>query len=842
MTNALSGRYTSLAAAILLACDLTLGGADLMGAPPDRFGDPLPEGALALLGTTRFRQGLAVTSRALFSRDGKKIASAGTEHGVYLWDAVTGRLLRRLTDHTLENALAFSPDGKLLAAEHNMQPALFDAASGARLSFFHEGSAGEVGLASVAFGPDSRSVAIAHFQGGISVWDVDARSRCRMRYEKQRLDARCVAFAPRGKLLASAGKDGVVYLWDPATGNELGRLSGHERPVSTVAFSPNGRLLASSGEDHTVRLWEVAGRKVIRVLDDRALVWKQGQPGVAIPSVGIRARSTLAFSPDGKTLATGHGDGTVILWDVRKGEEVRRWHAHHFTPSSLDFSPDGRTLLSMAYWESVPRVWDVATGKEVLPLAGHDAPVDDLYFSADGKSLRSLGRDMVLLRWDLASGSAAVGFRHPRWALDGCKVSPRGDRLATWAHGQGDLQLRDTLTGKALHSLGKFPGRNRYGFRLPLVFSQDGRRLAFGSVEEHKVFIWDTATGRQLQRIKELEGEITCVAFSPDGGKIAVGSGRRSGALLALWDVAGGKQLAAFSPPALGDSLAFSPDGRVLACGMWFGPARLWDTEVRQELRPLRSAAHLVALAFSPDGKWLAGVGGVEEQEIHLWEVNTGLKVRSFQGHLGTVLSVAFAPDGRSLATGGSDSMILVWDFTGRREHGGRQTAKWTEAELEQQWRDLASRDGPKAVQALWDLADSPEQTVPLLRQRIKPAQPLDPERVQQWIRDLDSDDFQARTVATRKLEAMVDVAEPALWKALEESPGLEARRRIEQVLHKLEALASPERLRALRAIQVLEYAGTSEARQLLRDLAHGAAGVRLTREATAALERMPHG
>jgi hypothetical protein len=150
----------------------------------------------------------------------------------------------------------------------------------------------------------------------------------------------------------------------------------------------------------------------------------------------------------------------------------------------------------------------------------------------------------------------------------------------------------------------------------------------------------------------------------------------------------------------------------------------------------------------------------------------------------------------------------------------------------------LASTDGKRAVQALWDLVADPEQAVPLLRQRIKPAPAADAKHVEQLIRDLDSEDFETRTKATEELEKFVESAEPVLRKKLAEKPSLEVRQRIKQILSKLEP-SSPERLRELRAIQVLEYADTAEAKECLRTWVKDTAYVRLTREAEAALERL---
>jgi WD40 repeat protein len=348
-------------------------------------------------------------------------------------------------------------------------------------------------------------------------------------------------------------------------------------------------------------------------------------------------------------------------------------------------------------------------------------------------------------------------------------------------------------------------------------------------------------TGRQRQALKGLEGQIYYVQFSADGKRLAAAAmGKGIVSMIGMWDVSSGERLGELIRAERVHSLTFSPDGKTLTSGSSRGGPRLWDATTGHELRRFAGPA-FAGLAFSPDGKWLAGAGADEDQDedqkVHVWEVNTGLEVRAFHGHVGLVLSVAFAPDGRTLASGGFDSTVLLWDFTGRMRNGRLQTANWTQQRLEQRWKDLASRDGKRALQAVWDLAASPEQAVPMLRQRIEPAQLADAKRVERLIRDLDSEVFETRTKATEELEKIIDRAEPALRKKLAEKPSLEMRRRIEEVLVKLEP--SGERLRALRAIQVLEYIGTAEAREHLRVLTKGVAEAQLTCEAKAALLRL---
>ena len=805
----------------------------------DRYGDPLPEGALARLGTIRFRQGFS-TLRVAFSPDGKTIACAGLDRGVCLWDAATGKELRQFGQEPRGVSVAFSPDGKVLACcafgvHGDTRSALYETATGRAIVDLPRN------VRSVAYAPDGKLLAAVVDPGNaIHLFDADTGEKQKKEAAFGRKEINRLAWSPDSKKLAWAGQKGFVHLWDADKGEEIAQWQGHATTISTVAFAPDGKTLATGGtggSDQTIRLWDVATHKEKRILDGKH-----------------QQVRTVVFSRDGRMLASGHRGGTIALWDTATGIEIRSWQTRPFVSvTSLDFAPDGKTLVSAGTFQCGPRLWDVATGTEVRPFAGHIAPVERVVFSPDGKRLLSQGTDKMIWDWNPGNGWGKACFQTfsavSIQSGDYYTLSPRGDVVASYTHEDSTLRLWGAASAKEGRTLIKISGRKSSSDIYALEFSPDGRLLAFsgmlgflGARGNHPLVVWDAATGTPRQQIKGIDGEITSLAFSPNGKKIAVASSPTVGekGTISLRNMAGGEELVKFSSMGPMNNLAFSPDGKMLASASWaWGEdvARLWDAESGRELRPLAGAPRLYTLAFSPDGKWLAGAGMDPDPKIYIWEVNTGLKARTFRGHIaGGVWSVAFAPDGRSLASGGKNSTILLWDFTGRMKDGRLQAVKWTPRELEQRWKDLASMDGARAVQALWDLVANPEQAVPLLRDRVKPSA-VDAQRIERLIRDLDSNDFQTRSKATEELEKIVDGAEPVLRKKLAENLSLEMRQRIMRVLSKLEP--SGEHLRALRSVQVLEYAGTAEAREHLRALAKGIPNARLTREATAALERL---
>jgi hypothetical protein len=313
-----------------------------------------------------------------------------------------------------------------------------------------------------------------------------------------------------------------------------------------------------------------------------------------------------------------------------------------------------------------------------------------------------------------------------------------------------------------------------------------------------------------------------------------------------LWDVTTRKEVRRFEPPQ-GDfgifTLAFSPDGKVLASGCRNGPVRLWEVATGKQRLAIRDSRADGALAFSPNGAALATSTPHHATTIEFWDARSGQHRGSLRGHQGGAYSVAFATDGRRMASASQDTTVLLWDVIAlvRRGSAPLPSVVLSKEQLCDRWAALADADAAKADEAMRALAASPAQAVPWLRQRVRPVKTvIDRRKLARLIADLGSEEFTVRDEATRELEKLGELAEAALRAALAARPELEPRRRMERLLEKRNGqVLSLEALRTLRALEVLEHAGTAEAKTLLAELAKGAPEARLTREARAALERL---
>jgi WD40 repeat protein len=787
----------------------------------DRYGDPLPKGAVARLGTVRFCQPLPWS--LAFSPDGKILASGGYDNRIRLWDPETGKEVRILEGHkSYVNCIAFSADGKWLASgSQDNDLRLWEVDTGKERRRFQGHTAP---IERMALSPDGKVLASSCLGGTLRLWDTDTGKETRSLPIDGGYRVRAMTFTPDSKRLAFINRtDKGIQLVNVADGKVVQTFPGHKGGVNGLAFSGDGATLFSCGDDHTIRAWDVATGKELR---------RYGDAKTEVTG--------LALAPDGKTLTfSTHPDGMAHVWDLAADRNlVPPWKANL---SSIAYSPDSKKV---ALGRDTIAIHEVATGKRLNPTTESESPVQQVEYAADGKLLAVWRQDQTIELWDTTKWRKAATLKAKVGRFTSMVFSPGGKYLTT-AEGdfnQGILCHWDPRTGKRLQ---EFPQGK--GWLESLSYAADGETLAGIQMSQGTVFIrWDPATGKERGRITD-PGRGRNPQLSPDGALLACGTSANA---VVLWDTRTGKLLRAFGKtlPGARELLIFSPSGRTLATqggeGADDGIAGqrdvvLWETATGLErLHIAMNAGPVSQVAFAPDGRLLASVGRTET--IHLWDAWTGEEVGRLTGHRGWMNSISFAPDGKSLASGGADHTVLIWDVSGFRPAAQTGAKKLGREELARCWDDLAGTDAARAYRAMAQLARRPDQAEEMLKDKLSAGPRVNAEQLARLIAALDNDDFETRENASKELANLGRLAEAALRKALDGTPSAEAKRRIQDLLSKLDGKADdPEERRLLRVIEVLERLGTPEALRLLDKLAKEATDASAAREAKASMERL---
>jgi WD40 repeat protein len=852
--------------------------------PPaaDALGDPLPDGTVARLGTTRLRHGNSIFFAA-YTHDGKALLTAGMDRAIRLWDLSTGKELCRFDcgkvaragqDHPRSYAAALSPDGKVVAASRDGTLSLWDTATEKLLHEVATGQPGDYGD-HLAFAPNGKAVlTVSRKDQSALVWDVASGKNTKRLAEPSPSDspfAVAVAVSPDWKYLASVHRkpdsdSDTVKIKDLTADRELPeiKVEAGRGNYNTLTFSADSKVLAWQGVKEEIVLWDVGAHKERRSLD-----------------AGASLISAIALSGDGKFVAFSHHYDMVEVWDTGTGKQVvsagkpihRGWAADRMGSwiarqsfAALAFSPDAGELVASFGGPSILRL-DATSAKPAAETGGHADAALLLGLSGDGKAVVTYGRREPLRSWDLATGREVRQVAIPENA-DCAACSADGQRLAAAFVEDRPGGFMRTVTvydaaGKALRQFD--PGQ---GGVASLAFSPDGRILAVRKWDppslngSQDASLWDTTTGKQLVALAEAQGVALRqegeawglmtldLAFSPDGRAVFGAGGKRqlicwdSRTGEAVWTVDLGRRQAAgqFALSADGHALAtLNTDGTVTLYEAATGEqrARLGEPDEKREGKRLDKP---IALAFSADGHYLATAK--DSPVIRLWDLIAGQEVGHLKGHQGNVGSLLFTSDGTRLLSGSLDTTALTWDLSQALKGKAVPAGKLEAAALDGLWADLAGKDATKAFAALRKLAGSPAQAVALVKERLKPVAPADPKDLAALIAGLESEEFAVRQKAEARLEALGELAEPHMRKALDGGPAPALRQRLERLLQRLSGQAPPASLvRDLRAVELLELAATGlagpRARGVLDELARGAAGARLTREAKAAAQRL---
>ncbi|HBI43128.1 MAG TPA: hypothetical protein DDY78_09780 [Planctomycetales bacterium] len=755
----------------------------------DIYGDPLPDGATARLGTVRF-SGTGQLDDVNFSPDGKVLAAAN-DGVLSLWDARTGKEIRRFGERQgsgcFQKGFAFSSDGKLLAEAGSLYVNIWDVKAGKLLVSLK----GEYRSCSMAFSPDGKTLAASgqrsvQIKGlftnvnNAALWEVATGKELHDLGEADSL----VAYSPTGDVVASC-RGASISLWNPVTGKRLLKIDTGQKNLFAMTFAPDGKILAAVGTDRKIVFWDPETGNKIRSLtghDD--------------------AVTFLRFSSDGRTLTSRSGSATV-LWDAKSGEQIRTVKL----PASrgeraADLSPDGKTFATTIGPHA--RLWDVTTGKE--KPTGPVAACSAIVFSPDGGTLFTGGyaytgaHRFAMQTWETASGKLLREWDAELTVME-MALSPDGKSLASagWSmkNYKAGVRIWDAATGRSLaHTEEAFSDVKQ------LTWARDGKTVSLHN--DDGLFIIDAEAGKMSRPAGQT------ISARKDTDKMSHAVGQRNGR----------REEAGFAVELTNDSR----------------PLRLWEVATGREVAlsppfpgPIR------ATAFSPDGSLLA-VGGVDGA-VCLVETASGKRAKQFQGRKEWVDVLTFSPDGSTLASAGGDSTVLLWEVS---KVGAQVPSVLSIKKIEDLLNNLDSEDAAQAFAARQILTAAPKQSVPLLLARLKSLPPgPSPERLARLIAGLDADDFQAREGASAELAKLGTSAEAALRTAMNGDPSAEAGHRLDDLLKKLTNAEQTHRIRLSRAIAVLENAKAPESRQALEELAKGPAEAPTTIAAKAAVARL---
>ena len=637
----------------------------------------------------------------------------------------------------------------------------------------------------VAYSPDGSMLAVA---STIGIWIYDSNT-----YEPKTLlrghtgSVLVVEFSSDGKTLASGSSDNTIRLWNPHTLQNIGVLTGHQTNVREVAFSYDGLLLASFGSnDKSVRLWDVkTGRSKanisgcssdIRSLaispDGKTIAAGEENGKVTLLSTERNKRVatlvghtlapsdirepgsvlSLAFSPDGKTLASGSRDTTIRLWNVKTQKHKVTLNGHKGRVTCLTFSPDGKTVASGAsytHWssDSAIRLWDADSCRHKSTINTHSFTYT-VAFSPDNQTLASIGKDGIVHIWDIRTGELKRSLTHPKNQLRTLTVDPKvvfapGERII-YDNKSGNIAIRNHITKSEKILLQNYHDEIRHidispdwntlaiqyyktvrlydidtgthkktisghaGHVDSMEFSSDGK--LFATASEDNIYLFDMKTGEQIATYtRDRRYQRFIHAFSPNGKLLATTT--KNPRLIQLWNTeTGHPQFLLMDHTSEVHSVQFSLDGMNIVSTS-YNQAILWDATTGIRKATYFSPERLTyTLHFSSDGNRLVGFakelyGDGGDIRIWIWDTETGQQIALLKQHHGHVTRTILSPDGSTFVSGSKDNTIRLWNLeTGEHIRTFKGYDPYSPIVFSQDGRILAS-GGKNAEILLWDIS-----------------------------------------------------------------------------------------------------------------------------------------
>jgi WD40 repeat protein len=612
----------------------------------------LPANVSRVYSAPRLRHGDIIYSLS-YSSDGQRLATASKDGTVKIWDLSNGRELLSYRGHGGPvRAVVFAPNDKFIVSAGGTEVHVWNPDDGKLIRKF---TAHTKTINAVAVRPDSKRIASGGDDLSVRIWDPDADKPV-LEITGTPQDAAPVmslAYSPNGKLLAwiesggtSAGVLKVQELEAEAVRRVRFNSHVHQAGGYQIAYSPDGKWIATVGERRA------------RVLT------APNQDGPNDNAVGTQQReytghgglaSAVAFSKDGRFLATGSADNVVRVWDTSASDKlVRTFHGHDHQITALAFSPDGEYLASASMDQNV-RLWTMQPSDPHRNFAGHTGPVWSAALRKDGQQIASGGADRAVILWDVNTGKVQHRLEGHRLPVTTVLYSPDGRQVLSCG-GDKLIKLWDAATGQFVRDLAGHDAAV-----LAAGFSANGTRIVSGGADR-LVKVWDEGA-KEARTLTGHRAAVSAVAVRPDGKLAATGS---ADGMVILWDLEKFQQTANFQAHAEGvASLSFSTDGRQLASGGTDRKIKIWQVPLGKDDKPLMElsghSAPVSSVAISPDGRFGASGGG--DHLVKIWSLQTRAEIRSLRGHTDWVSSVAFSADSRQLVSASVDHSVKLWDF-----------------------------------------------------------------------------------------------------------------------------------------------------------------------------------
>jgi WD40 repeat protein/class 3 adenylate cyclase len=653
---------------------LALRAAEIYGAKPGEVPRDTVEALHRAIEATRVRLTIRdpATGAVAFSPNGSEVAGGGDaapgSGSAALWDARTGKKLLALPERQHVTDVQFSPDGSRLYTEvRGLGIIAWSLPGGPRRLFTLRDPAP---LVSLAVSPDGRWLAATAFDGSLTIWSTHSR---RVLRRIQAPSALCgVDFGPDSERVAAAGcfSGDTGRIWNVSTGRQILSVNKGHGSVISVAFSPNGRRLATAGIDGKARIWDTRSGRLIATLE--------GHTGWIF---------AVRFSPDGRRVATGAGDGTARVWDAATGRQLLVLAGHAKGVYDVAFSRDARRLLTGSA-DGTARIWDISPegGRDALTLAAHgEEPLIGaltVAYSPDGSRMVTGGGGVPAALWDASSGKRLRIFPYGKHIAD-AEFGPDGRRVVLGGD-TATAYVVDVASGRLLMRL----DTHSYPFIPGTAWSRDGKLIALGS-GGGTATLWDARTGKRLRSFvhstdQSGPGTVYRVAFSPDASRLYTAGWDHT---VKIWSTSSGRLLRTIHAHSDQiNALVLSPDGSRLLTASSDGTAKLWALPSGRHLLTINAQSGAIWDAtFNPSGTQIAT--GADDTTAKLWNAHTGKELLTLTGATFALRRVAFSPNGSRLATASADGNVRVYILPLDQllqVARSRLTRTWTPAECRQ--------------------------------------------------------------------------------------------------------------------------------------------------------------